>query len=57
MALKHPESRWGRTDDLAVAPLFGLEARTIPRNELPRDELPVHALDGQDEHPQAQSGE
>jgi glutamate decarboxylase len=23
-----------------VAPLFGLEARTIPRNELPRDELP-----------------
>ena len=39
MTLKHPKSPWGRTDDLAVAPLFGLEARTIPRNELPRDEL------------------
>jgi glutamate decarboxylase len=39
VTLKHPKSPWGRTDDLAVAPLFGLEARTIPRNELPRDEL------------------
>jgi glutamate decarboxylase len=39
VALKHPKSSRGRTDDLAVAPLFGLEARTIPRHELPRDEL------------------
>ena len=39
VALKHPKSWRGPTDDLAVAPLFGLEARTIPRHELPRDEL------------------
>jgi glutamate decarboxylase len=38
--LKHPKaSRWS-VDDLAVAPLFGLEARTIPRHELPHDEIP-----------------
>jgi glutamate decarboxylase len=40
VTLKHPKSSRGPTDDLAVAPLFGLEARTIPRHELPRDELP-----------------
>ena len=40
MTLKHPKSTRGHTDDVAVAPLFGLEARTIPRNEMPRDELP-----------------
>jgi glutamate decarboxylase len=40
VALTHPKSSRGPTDDLAVAPLFGLEARTIPRRELPRDELP-----------------
>jgi glutamate decarboxylase len=39
VTLKHPESSRGRTEDLATAPLFGLEARTIPRHELPRDEL------------------
>jgi glutamate decarboxylase len=39
VALKHPKTSRGPTDDLAVAPLFGLEARTIPRHELPRDEL------------------
>ena len=39
MTLKHPKSSQARTDDLAVAPLFGLEARTIPRHELPPDEL------------------
>ena len=39
MTLKHPKGSRGRTEDLAVAPLFGLEARTIPRHELPRDEL------------------
>jgi glutamate decarboxylase len=39
VALKHPKSSRGHSDDLAVAPLFGLEARRIPRHELPRDEL------------------
>jgi glutamate decarboxylase len=39
VTLKHPKSSRGPTDDLALAPLFGLEARTIPRHELPRDEL------------------
>jgi glutamate decarboxylase len=39
VTLKHPKSSQARTDDLAVAPLFGLEARTIPRHELPPDEL------------------
>jgi glutamate decarboxylase len=40
VTLKHPKSSRDRNDDLAVAPLFGLEARTIPRDELPLDELP-----------------
>jgi glutamate decarboxylase len=39
VTLKHPKSTRGQTDVVAVAPLFGLEGRTIPRNELPRDEL------------------
>jgi glutamate decarboxylase len=39
VTLKHPKASRGRTDDLAVAPLFGLEARTIPRHELPQGEL------------------
>ena len=38
--LKHPEASRGSADDLAVAPLFGLEARTIPRHELPGEEVP-----------------
>jgi glutamate decarboxylase len=39
VTLKHPKSTRGQTDDVAVAPLFGLEGRTIPRNEMPRGEL------------------
>jgi glutamate decarboxylase len=39
VALKHPKRSRGPTDDLAVAPLFGLEGRAIPRHELPRDEM------------------
>jgi len=38
--LKHAKAPQGRTDDLAVAPLFGLETRTIPRHELPQGEMP-----------------
>jgi len=38
--LKHAKAPQGRTDDLAVAPLFGLETRTIPRHELPQAEMP-----------------
>jgi glutamate decarboxylase len=39
VTLKHPNALQNRADDLAVAPLFGLEAQTIPRHELPDDEL------------------
>jgi glutamate decarboxylase len=37
--LQHPSASTDG-DDLSVAPLFGLEARTIPRHDLPRGELP-----------------
>ena len=40
MALKHPGILSGRSDDLAVAPLFSLESQTIPRHSLPDGELP-----------------
>ncbi len=40
MPLKHPRSATGRSDDLAIAPLFSLETGTIPRHELPDGELP-----------------
>jgi glutamate/tyrosine decarboxylase-like PLP-dependent enzyme len=39
VTLKHPKASREPTGDLAVAPLFGLESRTIPRHELPRGEL------------------
>ena len=39
VTLKHPKASRGPTDDLEVAPLFGLEGRTIPRHKLPRGEL------------------
>jgi glutamate decarboxylase len=39
VALKHPNALQSRADELAVAPLFGLEAGAIPRHELPDDEL------------------
>ena len=40
MPLKHPSLATGRSEDLAVAPLFSLETGTIPRHELPDGELP-----------------
>jgi len=40
VTLKHPKASRRPTDDLAVAPLFGLEAQTVPRHELPRGEMP-----------------
>jgi glutamate decarboxylase len=38
--LQHPLAPRERSDDLSVAPLFGLESRTIARRELPQGELP-----------------
>ena len=40
MPLKHPGPATGRRQDLSVAPIFSLEAGTIPRHELPEGELP-----------------
>ena len=40
MTLKHPKASPGVAHGLAVPPLFGLEAGTIPRHELPDGELP-----------------
>jgi glutamate decarboxylase len=39
VTLKHPRATQGHAGDLAVPPLFGLEAMTIPRHELPADEI------------------
>src|SRR3954447_25817679 len=39
VALNHPKTARGRTDELAVAPLFSLETETIPRHELPEGEM------------------
>src|SRR6476660_160220 len=38
--LKHPDRSQVTTEELAVAPLFGLEGATIPRHELPKGEMP-----------------
>src|SRR5436190_12328830 len=40
MTLTHPKRPKRRRDDLAVAPIFGLEATTIPRHEFPASEMP-----------------
>lgn len=40
MTLKHPNARCPRRPDLAVAPHFNLETRTIPRRALPEAEMP-----------------
>jgi glutamate decarboxylase len=40
VTLKHPKTYAKHADNLAVAPHFTLESRTIPRHELPQDELP-----------------
>jgi len=39
VTLKHPKHPVGRTDALAVAPLFSLETGTVPRHELPEGEM------------------
>jgi glutamate decarboxylase len=39
MSLTHPQTHNGRHEELAVQPLFGLEGTTIPRHEVPGDEL------------------
>ena len=38
--LKHPRTSHAQSDDLAVAPHFTLESRTIPRHALPEGEMP-----------------
>src|SRR4051812_35353981 len=38
--LKHPSASPPRKEDLAVAPIFGLESATVPRHTLPERELP-----------------
>jgi glutamate decarboxylase len=40
MTLTHPMGPNQLRDDLAVAPIFGLEAAKIPRHEFPKGELP-----------------
>src|SRR6478735_7886440 len=40
VTLKHPTAGHRAAELLAVAPLFGLEGRTIPRHEAPEHELP-----------------
>jgi glutamate decarboxylase len=40
VTLKHPTAGHKAAELLAVAPLFGLEGRTIPRHEAPEHELP-----------------
>ena len=39
MTLKHPKAPGARSADLAVAPHFNLETRTIPRHSLPDEEM------------------
>src|SRR5262245_59623079 len=41
VALKHPKRSARRPGAIDVAPLFGLEARRIPRHSLPESELPA----------------
>ena len=40
MTLTHPKGPRRLTDDLALAPIFGLEGATIPRHEFPAGEMP-----------------
>ncbi|HEX6761445.1 MAG TPA: glutamate decarboxylase [Gaiellaceae bacterium] len=39
MTLKHPKGPAPRSDELSVAPVFTLEGQTLPRHELPADEM------------------
>jgi glutamate decarboxylase len=41
VTLRHPKGPAGPTQDLAVAPIFTLEANEIPRHRLPDGELPA----------------
>jgi glutamate decarboxylase len=41
VTLRHPKGPSGPTQDLAVAPIFTLEANEIPRHRLPDGELPA----------------
>ena len=41
MTLKHPQVAEPRRSELAVPPLFGLEATTIPCHELATGEMPA----------------
>jgi glutamate decarboxylase len=41
VTLRHPKGPAGPTQDLAVAPIFTLEANEIPRHQLPDGELPA----------------
>ena len=40
MSLTHPQTNHRQHEELAVQPLFGLEGTTIPRHELPEEQLP-----------------
>ena len=40
MTLTHPNGPKRLTDDLALAPIFGLEVAKIPRHEIPAGEMP-----------------
>src|SRR3954451_22204661 len=39
MSLTHPQTNHKHSGELAVQPLFGLEGTTIPRHELPDEEM------------------
>ena len=39
MSLTHPRTKDRRHEEVAVQPLFGLEGTTIPRHDVPEDEL------------------
>jgi hypothetical protein len=39
MSLTHPQTNHRQHEELAVQPLFGLEGTTIPRHEIPEEQL------------------
>jgi glutamate decarboxylase len=40
MTLTHPRTASARKEELSIAPIFTRESQTLPRHELPQDELP-----------------
>jgi glutamate decarboxylase len=42
MTLKHPKATIAAAPELALAPIFTLESRTLPRHELPAGEMEPH---------------